>query len=169
VGDFKLNGKIEGTESYVVATVYTGSAKNFAANPGFENGEAPWVIEETVTAVDISEELQNVYNGGHALHYWADGPFEFTVSQTITGLENGTYTFSAWMQGGGGDTLQLIASDYGGETLTVDFAGKGWLEWQNPTIENIVVTEGQCTITFKVSSGGGTWGFFDDVGLFLAE
>jgi len=169
VGNFKLNGKIEGAESYIVATVYTGSAKNFASNPGFENGEAPWVIEGSTNAVDISEELQNIYNGAHALHYWADGPFEFAVSQKITGLENGTYTFSAWMQGGGGDTLQLIASDYGGEVLFVDFAGKGWLEWQNPTIENIVVSNGQCTITFKVSSGGGTWGFFDDVGLFIAD
>jgi len=169
VGNFKLNGKIEGTDSFVVATVYTGSAKNFAKNPGFENGESPWVIEETMSAVDISDELQNVRNGKFALHYWADEAFEFTVSQTITGLENGTYTFSTWMQGGGGDTLQLYASDYGGETLSVDFAGKGWLEWQNPIIENIVVMNGQCTITFKVTSGGGTWGFFDDVGLFVAE
>jgi len=168
-GSFKLNGKIEGTDSYVVATVYTGSAKNFASNPGFENGKKTWIIEGTTSAVDISNELQNVYHGSYALHYWADGPFEFTVSQTITGLDNGTYNFSVWMQGGGGDTLQLIASDYGGETLSVDFAGKGWQKWQNPTIENIIVTNNQCTIAFKVNSGGGTWGFFDDTGLFLTE
>ena len=72
------------------------------------------------------------------------------------------------MQGGGGDTLQLFASDYGGDMLSVDFAAKGWRQWQNPTIENVVVTNGQCTLTFKVVSPGGTWGFFDDAGLFLA-
>jgi len=169
VGSFKLNGKIEGMDSYAVATVYTGSAKNFAKNPGFENGAEPWVIEGSVNAVDISDELQNIHNGGYALHYWVEGPFEFTVSQTITGLENGTYTFSAWMQGGGGDTLLLSAGDYGGDTLTVDFAATGWRNWQNPTIENIIVTNGQCTISLKVNSTGGTWGFFDDAGLFLAE
>jgi len=169
VGSFKLNGKIAGTDAYTVAIVYTGSAKNYASNPGFENGESPWVVEETTRTFDISNELQNVHNGNFALHYWADGAFEFTVSQTITGLENGTYNFSLWMQGGGGDTLQLFASDYGGDTLTTDFAAKGWREWQNPIIENIVVTNGQCTISFKVTSGGGTWGFFDDVGLFLSE
>lgn len=169
VGSFKLNGKLEGTDSYAVATVYTGSPKNFANNPGFENGGEAWLIDGSASAVDISDELQNVLNGNHALHYWADAPFEFSVSQTVTGLENGTYTFTIWMQGGGQDILQLYASDYGGDTLTADFAAKGWREWQNPSIENIVVTNGQVTIGFKVSSPGGTWGFFDDAGLFLAK
>jgi len=169
VGSFKLNGKIEGSDKYAVATIYTGSAKNFASNPGFENGNSPWVIEGELGAVDISNELQNVHNGGYALHYWADAPFEFTVSQTITGLENGTYTFSTWMQGGGGDVLQLYTSDCGGDTQVVDFAAKGWREWQNPTIDNIVVTDGQCTIGWKVVSDGGTWGFFDDAGLFTVD
>jgi len=169
VGSFKLNGKIDGTDHYVVATIYTGSAKNFAKNPGFENSEPPWVITGSTSAVDISNELQNVHTGNFALHFWADEPFEFTIAQTVTDLEDGTYTFSAWMQGGGGDTLQLMASDYGGEPLTVDFKATGWQQWQNPSIENIVVTSGQCTITFKVSSDGGTWGFFDDAGLFLAD
>lgn len=168
VGNFKLNGKIEGTDSYAVATVYTGSAKNFAKNPGFENGAEPWVIAGSVEAVDVSDELQNVHSGNYALHFWADGAFEFTISQTITGLENGTYTFSGWAQGGGGDTLQISASEYGGEPLTVDFATTAWRDWKNPTIENIIVTNGQCTITLKVVSPGGTWGFFDDAGLFLS-
>ena len=169
VGSFKLNGRIEESDSYAVATVYTGSPRNFAKNPSFENGEEPWVIVESVSAVDISDELQNILNGSHALHYWADGAFEFTVSQTITGLDNGTYNLSVYMHGGGGDTLQLFASDYGGETLATDFAAKGWLQWQNPTIENIVITNEQITIGFKVTSPGGTWGFFDDAGLFLSE
>ncbi len=169
VGSFKLNGKIEGTDSYAIATVYTGSAKNYAQNPGFETGADPWVVEGDTKAVDISNELQNILNGKSALHYWADAPFEFTVSQTITGLENGTYTFNAWMQGGGEDILQLFVSDYGGDILTVDFAATGWRNWQNPTIENIVVTNGQCTIGWKVTSNGGTWGFFDDAGLFLSK
>ena len=73
------------------------------------------------------------------------------------------------MQGGGQDTLQLFASGYGGEVVVVDFEAKGWREWQNPVIENIVVTNGQLTIGLKVTSAGGTWGFFDDAGLFLAE
>lgn len=169
VGNFILNGQIEGSSKYAVATIYTGSAKNFALNPGFENEQAPWVVEGSTSAVNISNEVQNIHSGNFALHYWAEGSFEFTVSQTITGLENGTYTFNIWMQGGGGDTLQLFASEYGGETLSVNFAGKGWREWQNPTIENIVVTNGQCTISLKVKSNGGTWGFFDDAGLYLAK
>lgn len=169
VGSFILNGAIENSDLHAVATIYTGSAKNYAQNPGFENASAPWVIEGSVSAVDISNELQNVRNGNYALHYWVEGPFAFTVSQTITGLENGAYSLSAWTHGGGGDVLQLSASAYGGDTLVFDFANKGWREWQNPTIAKIVVTNGQCTISLRVTSPGGTWGFVDDAGLFLAE
>jgi arabinogalactan endo-1,4-beta-galactosidase len=169
VGSFTLSGAVEGTDRRAVVTVYTGSPKNYVENPGFENGLTSWVVEGRSSAVDVSNELQNVHDGGYALHYWAEGAFEFTVSQTIRGLENGTYTLSAWIQGGGEDALQLYASDYGGDTLVVDFENTGWQEWQNPTIENIVVTNGQCTVGLRVVSDGGTWAFFDEVGLFQNE
>jgi arabinogalactan endo-1,4-beta-galactosidase len=74
---------------------------------------------------------------------------------------------SAWIQGGGGEeTLQLFASGCGGDTLTVDIRNTGWQEWQNPAIEDIVVRNGECTIGLKVVSNGGSWAFFDEVGLF---
>jgi arabinogalactan endo-1,4-beta-galactosidase len=169
VGNFTLKGTVEGTDRQAIITVYTGSPKNYAENPGFENGLTAWVLDGSSSAVDVSNETQNVYDGGYALHYWAEGPFEFTVSQTVTGLEDGTYTFSVWMQGGGEDTIQLYVSDYGGDTLAVDVVNTGWQEWQNPVIEDIAVTTGQCTIGLRVISDGGTWGFFDEAGLFQSE
>ena len=169
VGSFTLKGAVAGTNLRAIAIIHTDSPKNYVENPGFEDGIAPWGVTGKPTAVDISNEIQNVHKGDHALHYWAEEPFEFTVSQTITGLENGTYTFSAWMHGGGEDALQLYASDYGGDTRVIDFANAGWQEWLNPTLENIVVTNGQCTIGLRVISDGETWGFFDETGLFLVE
>gem|GEM_PF-3469488 len=65
--------------------------------------------------------------------------------------------------------LQLYASDYGGDTLVVDFENTGWQNWQNPTIENIVVANGQCTIGLRVVSEGDTWAWLDEVGLFQNE
>ena len=169
VGSFTLNGAVEGTDRQAIVTVYTGSPKNYAENPGFENGFTAWVLDGSSSAVDISNEAQNVYDGDYALHYWAEGPFEFTISQTVTGLENGTYTFNVWMQGGGEDAIQLYVSDYGGDTLVVDVVNTGWQEWQNPSIENIAITTGRCTIGLRVVSDGGTWGFFDEAGLFQSE
>jgi arabinogalactan endo-1,4-beta-galactosidase len=103
------------------------------------------------------------------LHYWLDGPFEFTVSQTIIDLPNGDYTLSAWIQGGGGEkTLQLF-TDCGGEPQTLDISNTGWQQWQNPALPNIVVANGKCTIGLKVVSSGASWAFFDDVEFALSK
>jgi arabinogalactan endo-1,4-beta-galactosidase len=167
-GTFTVTGAVAGTDLRANAEITIGGQKNYVSNPGFESGDfTSWTVEGSAQAADISSEAQNVRVGTYAMHYWLEGPFAFTVSQTITGLENGTYTLSAWIQGGGGEeTLQLFASGYGGDTLTVDIRNTGWQEWQNPAIEDIVVTNGECTIGLKVVSNGGSWAFFDDVGLF---
>lgn len=167
-GTFTINGTAAGTDLKAAADIIVGGPKNYVNNPGFETGDFTfWLVEGTNQAVDISSEVQNLHSGTYALHYWLDGPFEFTVSQTITGLENGTYTLSAWIQGGGGEeTLQLFASDYGGETLTTEIINTGWQVWTNPTIGDIVITNGQCTLGLKVVSTGGSWAFFDEAGLF---
>jgi arabinogalactan endo-1,4-beta-galactosidase len=168
-GSFTLRGVVEGTDRKASITVFTGSPKNHVENAGFENGLSPWHVEGSTSAVKLGKEPVNAHSGDFALNYWLAGEFEFTLSQTVTGLENGSYTLSAWIQGGGGDALQLYASDYGGDTLVVDFENTGWQNWQNPTIENIVVTNGQCTIGLKVASEGDTWAWLDEVGLFQSE
>ena len=166
-GTFSVSGSVTGTELKANAAITIGGQKNYLQNPGFESGDfSSWTVEGSQQAADISSEAQNVHGGTYALHYWLDGPFTFTVSQKITGLDNGTYSLSAWIQGGGGEkALQLFAGDYGGETLTVDIINTGWQVWQNPTLNDIVVTDGTCTIGLKVISDGGSWAFFDDVEL----
>lgn len=168
-GSFTLRGMVAQTNQRATITVYTGSPKNLVENAGFESGLSAWLVEGSTSAVKIGREPVNAHSGDFALNYWLAGEFEFTLSQTVTGLENGTYTLSAWIQGGGGDALQLYASDYGGDTLLVDFENTGWQNWQNPTIENIVVTNGQCTVGLRVVSEGDTWAWLDEVGLFQSE
>jgi arabinogalactan endo-1,4-beta-galactosidase len=168
-GSFTLRGMVARTNQGATITVYTGSPKNLVENAGFESDLSAWLVEGSTGAVKVGREPANAHSGDFALNYWLASEFEFTLSQTVTGLENGTYTLSAWIQGGGGDTLQLYASDYGGDTLVVDFENTGWQDWHNPTIENIVVTSGQCTIGLKVVSEGDTWAWLDEVELFLNE
>ncbi len=168
-GNFTLRGMVARTNQGATITVYMGSPKNLVENAGFESGLSAWLVEGSTSAVKVGREPANAHSGDFALNYWLASKFEFTLSQTVTGLENGTYTLSAWIQGGGGDSLQLYASDYGGDTLAVDFQNTGWQDWHNPTIENIVVTSGQCTIGLKVVSEGDTWAWLDEVELFLNE
>jgi len=168
-GSFTLRGMVARTNQGATLTVYTGSPKNLVENGGFESGLSPWVVEGSTSAVKIGREPANAHSGDFALNYWLAGAFEFSLSQTVAGLEDGIYTLTAWIQGGGGDAPQLYASDYGGDSLAVDFENTGWQAWHNPTIENIVVTNGQCTVGLRVVSGGDTWAWLDEVALFLSE
>lgn len=74
-------------------------------NPGFEDGLSSWSIsgDESAVSTDI-----DIHSGTLALHYYSATPAEFTASQTITGLQNGTYSLSAWVSGGGGEEVSEI-------------------------------------------------------------
>jgi arabinogalactan endo-1,4-beta-galactosidase len=170
-GEIAVHGTVDGTDLTASATVTVSSQKNYVANYGFETGKlTDWTVDGDAAAADISKEASNLHAGDFALHYWLEGPFAFTLSQTVTDLPNGTYTLSAWIQGGGGEnTLQLFADDCGGDPLTADITNTGWLAWNTPTISNFTVSGGNCTIGLKVASPGGSWAFLDDVSLVKVE
>jgi len=169
-GVYELTGSIEGSDPQAIVSITTGGEKNYLVNAGFESGSfSPWVVDGDAGAADISNERQNLHEGKYAMHYWADDAFEFTISQTVTGLENGTYVLGAWIQGSGGeDVLQLFA-DCGGETQMVDIPTNGWLNWKTPAIENVQVTDGTCTVGLTVVAPGGQWAFLDEASLYLVE
>jgi arabinogalactan endo-1,4-beta-galactosidase len=170
-GKLTIRGTVANTERKAEAVITVAGGKNFVSNSGFESGDlSSWTVSGDAIAVDIRQESQNVHSGAYALHYWLDTPFSFTVTQAVAGLENGTYSLSAWIQGGGGETtLQLFASDYGGAMRTADVVTTGWQEWKTPVIENIHVTNGTCTVGLKVAAPGGNWAFVDDIELTKAE
>jgi arabinogalactan endo-1,4-beta-galactosidase len=164
---FTIYGTVEGTDLTALANIIVNGEKSLVENAGFESGDlASWVLEGSKDAVNVSNEAQNVHTGTYALHYWLNDPFTFSLTQKVTGLKNGTYTLSIWVQGGGGEnSIQLSASGYGGDMLTVNINNTGWQQWQNPAIQNILVTTGECTISLKVDAKAGNWAFLDDVSL----
>ena len=170
-GEVTVHGTVDGTDLRATVKITVASHKNYVSNPGFETGDfTSWTVDGDVDAADISKEASNVHTGSYALHYWLGEPFAFTLSQTVTDLPNGTYTLSAWIQGGGGEeTLQVFVSDYGGDPLAVDIVDTAWLEWKTPTIQTFNITEGKCTVGLKVASAGGSWAFLDDVSLIKVE
>lgn len=170
-GEVRVRGTVDGTVLTANLIITVSTQKNYVTNPGFETGDfTAWTVDGDADAADVSREASNVYAGAYALHYWKGEPFAFTLSQTITDLPDGTYSLSAWIHGGGGETtLQLSVSDCGGEPLAVDIVNTGWLVWNTPTIPEITITGGACTIALNVVSDSGSWAFFDDVSLVKVE
>jgi arabinogalactan endo-1,4-beta-galactosidase len=167
-GKYVFQGALDNTDLKAELNVTVGYTRNYAANPGFETGDfSDWTVEGDTSAVNISNEAQNVYQETYAMHYWLGKPFHFTVSQTISGLVDGTYAFSLWIQGGGGEkVLQIFNKDCGGEAKTQDIVNTGWQQWSNPTIKGIQVNGGQCTIGLSLDSEAGSWAFVDSVVFF---
>lgn len=160
-----LSGLAEGTATITVTTYdgqFTDSAEVVVApssnpiqNPGFENGLSGWTVTGDEEAVSTGTDM---YSGSSALHYWSAPATEFKVSQQLTGLENGTYQLSAWVSGGGEEAISdLFAGD-----KKASFANTGWMQWSNPTIDNIEITDGTLTIGAHLKYSGGQWGNIDD-------
>ena len=160
-------GLLKEPDMVALANIIVNGERSLVENAGFETGDfTTWDLEGSTDAVNISSEAQNVKTGKYALHYWLNDPFTFILTQKITGLKNGAYNLNAWIQGGGGEeSIQMFASGYGGDTLTVEIKNSGWQRWQNPAIQNIQVINGECTIGLKVIAKAGNWAFFDDVSL----
>ncbi|MFZ2095937.1 MAG: glycosyl hydrolase 53 family protein [Anaerolineales bacterium] len=167
-GKYVFQGTVGSTELKAELDVTVGYTRNYATNPGFETGDfTGWTVQGDTVAVNISNEAQNVYQDNYAAHYWLGTPFHFTLFQTITGLADGNYAFSLWIQGGGGEkVLQLFARDCGGEAQTLDIVNIGWQQWSNPTIKGIQVAGGTCTIGLALDSDAGSWAFIDGVVFF---
>lgn len=170
-GSFTIIGTVSGIRYKAIATVAVTSLINYVQNPGFEDGSLTnWNVSGDTSAVKIDKNAANAHSGKYSLNYWSDNAFTVTISQTITGLKNGYYQLSAYVDGGGGEnSLQLFASDYGGSKLTEDVHNSGWLVWQHPTIPLIKVTNGQVTVGLTINGNSGNWGNFDDIQLIQVD
>ncbi|WP_199925750.1 glycosyl hydrolase 53 family protein [Paenibacillus bouchesdurhonensis] len=141
-------------------------------NPGFENGDAlGWTVTGATYAVSVERDADNARSGDHYLNYWfGDRGYEFQLSQTVSGLEDGSYELKAWAAGDVGDAdLQLFANtvDASGNssTQTTAIVNSGWGGWSEYVVRDIEVVGGEITIGFDVAAPVGYWGCFDDVQL----
>ncbi|ETT51821.1 LPXTG-motif cell wall anchor domain-containing protein [Paenibacillus sp. FSL R7-269] len=160
-----ISGLAAGT-STVTAVTYDGGftdsteitvspSTSFIQNPGFEDGLNGWSVSGDSAAVNVESDA---HSGSAALHYWSSGAAEFQVSQTVTGLENGTYQLSAWVSGGGGEeTAEIFAGNQ-----KQAFVNTGWQQWSNPTIDTVEVTDGTLTLGANLKYAGDKWGNIDD-------
>jgi Glycosyl hydrolases family 43 len=156
----------------VTGTWSVGPGNNYALNPSFEADRvtmtepAGWT---TSTTLGGGATPYTNLGGGHSGKWkWRltdTVSYQASIAQTVTGLPNGTYTLSTWIQSSGGQSVaQLFARNFGGaeEDAAVNSAIG---TWKQISITGIVVTNGTCQIGVETTAGANQWVDLDDVTL----
>lgn len=164
IGENVVRGKIPEIDKEIGARVIVKDRENYILNPSFETGIFdPWKIkgESKAVKVVVANPIQNAHHGQYAVNYWLDKDFEFEMYQVVENIPHGVYTLSMWIQGSGGDDVQLMVSDYGGPDQIVHITNTGWLKWNNPSIRNIEIVSGRIKVSIIVKGRSGNWGWID--------
>ncbi|MEO3945848.1 glycosyl hydrolase 53 family protein [Gorillibacterium sp. CAU 1737] len=169
-GEYVIPGVVEGGKA--VQAHLTIKKANYAVNGSFESSDrSMWKItygEGTTPHTDYQNKAADAKTGKFTLHFYSAAKVDFRVEQTITGLKPGYYTLSMFIQGGDAGTsdMQLYAVT-GGKESKVATGVKGWTQWNNPELSNILVEDGTLTIGASIKASGGAWGTLDDFYLSL--
>ncbi|WP_121610958.1 glycosyl hydrolase 53 family protein [Mesobacillus foraminis] len=171
-GAYVIEGVVEGG-STVKAHLQI-QPKNFVANPGFENSDrSMWSItygNGAAPHTDFQEKASDAKSGNYSLHFYSGTGVDFNVEQTITGLEPGTYHLSMFLQGGdAGNSDMYLYAKAGGQEYKANTGVNGWVNWSNPEIAAIPVTDGTITIGARIKAGAGAWGSLDDFYLYRVK
>ncbi|AJC73971.1 arabinogalactan endo-1 4-beta-galactosidase [Pseudothermotoga hypogea DSM 11164 = NBRC 106472] len=164
VGEHRIVGKILDYDSTVEAKLLIKEPTNYLSNWSFETGNfEPWIVEGNKQSVKVvrANPPQNAHHGVYAVNYWLDKPFEFEMYQIVRDLPEGTYKLSMWIQGSGGDEVELSISEHGGERASVRIENRGWLQWNHPVLE-VRITSRVVKISLRVKGKAGNWGWVDE-------
>lgn len=138
---------------------------SYIKNPGFEldttavTSATGWTT--TGSNPDANYTEINPHYGSFRLTHWKSSAYNVATSQTITGLSNGLYTFQAWVVSPAAMVSNyLFAKDYGGAQINQNITVSPG--WKKVKIQNIIVTNGQCTIGLQ-TAGNATYCSMDDV------
>ena len=168
-GEFTVAGSLdEGTEVTAIVTV---ERVNYVQNPGFEDADTSmWTVTYSgeTNPTDYQVKAADAHSGEVAFHFWSGtSDMDFSIEQSFTDLEPGTYELSAFSQGGdlAADASMELYAVVDGKELTVPFMLTTYADWQNPTVSGIKVTDGTLTIGVRYQCNKNSWGTLDDVTL----
>ncbi|GLX65826.1 glycosyl hydrolase 53 family protein [Paenibacillus glycanilyticus] len=170
-GTFAVQGKVAGTDLNTSVEVTVTGSPNWIKNGSFESGTlSNWDVTGDTGAVKIEHNAGNAKAGEYALNYWSGSAFAYQVSQTVTGLENGTYELRAYASGGEyADQAISLTAESGGETYSTPVTNAGYNVWKLYSIGEINVTDGQVKVGISVNGPAGAWGYFDKFELVKTE
>ena len=164
VGEYRIVGKIIDYDIIVEAKLLIKEPTNYLSNWSFETGNfEPWIVEGNKQSVKVvrASPPQNAHHGVYAVNYWLDKSFEFEMYQIVRDLPEGTYKLSMWIQGSGGDEVELSISEHGCERASVRIENRGWLQWNHPVLE-VRIASGIARISLRVKGKAGNWGWVDE-------
>lgn len=173
-GNFTVSGTLEdGTEVTAAVTV---DRINYVQNPSFEDSDTSmWTVNYSgeTDPTDYQVKAADAHSGEVAFHFWSgSADMDFSIEQSFTDLEPGTYELSAFSQGGdlSDDASMELYALVDGRELTAPFKLTTYADWQNPAIPEIKVTDGALTIGVRYKCNVNSWGTLDDVTLYkIAE
>lgn len=173
-GNFTVSGTLDdGTEVTAAVTV---DRINYVQNPSFEDSDTSmWTINYSgeTDPTDYQVKAADAHSGEVAFHFWpGSADMDFSIEQSFTDLEPGTYELSAFSQGGdlSDDASMELYAMVDGKELTAPFKLTTYADWQNPTVSEIKVTDGSLTIGVRYKCNVNSWGTLDDVTLYkIAE
>ncbi|MCR5322644.1 MAG: glycosyl hydrolase 53 family protein [Lachnospiraceae bacterium] len=136
---------------------------NLVSNPSFEDGDRS-MYKLSGNCGDYQKKESDATTGEWSLHFWSESEVSMNAEQTISGLEDGTYSFSLKAQGGdvGSSPEMFIYVQVGDMVYRQDFNVDGWVNWKNPKIDNIAVSGGSVTIGVSIKTAAKGWGTIDD-------
>lgn len=168
-GNFTVSGTLEdGTEVTAAVTV---DRINYVQNPSFEDSDTSmWTVKHSgeTDPTDYQVKAADAHSGEVAFHFWSgSADMDFSIEQSFTDLEPGTYELSAFSQGGdlSDDASMELYAMVDGKELTAPFKLTTYADWQNPAIPEIKVTDGSLTIGVRYKCNVNSWGTLDDVTL----
>jgi arabinogalactan endo-1,4-beta-galactosidase len=169
VGTYLIKGVVEGGAT--VKARLTINPENFVVNHSFENSNRPmWKVTYGNGAkphTTFQQKASDAKSGNYALHFYSGEGVNFTVEQTITGLEPGYYNLSMFLQGGdASNSVMYLYAKSGDQELKANTSVNGWVNWSNPKINEILVTDGTITIGASIKANAGAWGTLDDFYLY---
>lgn len=173
-GNFTVSGTLEdGTEVTAAVTV---DRINYVQNPSFEDSDTSmWTVNYSgeTDPTDYQVKAADAHSGEVAFHFWSgSADMDFSIEQSFTDLEPGTYELSAFSQGGdlSDDASMELYALVDGRELTAPFKLTTYADWQNPAIPEIKITDGSLTIGVRYKCNVNSWGTLDDVTLYkIAE
>ncbi len=167
--DYSVTGTAAGMEAKAYISVIE---FNYLKNHSFETGDLTgWTLTEAGKADElyVEKKLTDSLSGEYHMHFWsaAANTVDFSLEQTVTGLDSGTYKFTVSIMGGDcGETEIYAYVKVGGEIVgTAPLTVTSYGNWDTATVRGIPCAGGELTVGIHVKcqgSGNGAWGKIDD-------
>ncbi len=144
---------------------------NLLDNPGFEDGDSGWKLENTTTGEYAKFEVNGemTRTGSYAAHWYSANAFQYTgLYAEYTAPETGSYVFTDWLAGEKTSYKTMISIN--GSAVKDDTGSvTSYDNWQESTVEFSAQKGDTIGIWIELNGEAGGYGSVDDCELYLKK